>query len=152
MIPSTVYYIISGILVLGVLVGISMMSKVKSARAGNTLSAVCSVLAIAVVLYDNEILTAWQAWLGIAIGAVAGIFGAYKVKMIQMPQAVALLNGLGGLASALVAILTIQQSANDKFAVYVGAVALLVGWVTFRVLAARLMFPSCAKATKQRML
>ena len=131
MIPSTVYYIISGILVLGVLVGISMMSKVKSARAGNTLSAVCSVLAIAVVLYDNEILTAWQAWLGIAIGAVAGIFGAYKVKMIQMPQAVALLNGLGGLASALVAILTIQQSANDKFAVYVGAVALLVGWVTF---------------------
>ncbi len=131
MIPSTVYYIISGVLVLGVLIGISMMSKVKTSRAGNTLSAVCTALAIAVVLYDNEILTAWQAWLGIAIGSVIGIIGAYKVKMIQMPQAVALLNGLGGLASALVANLTIQQAEDDKFAIYVGAVALFVGWVTF---------------------
>ena len=131
MIPSTVYYIISGIIVLGVLIGISMMSKVKVANAGNTLSAICTLFAVAVVLYDNQILTAWQAWIGMAIGAVVGIIGAYKVKMIQMPQAVALLNGLGGLASALVAILTIQQATDDKFAVYVGAVALLVGWVTF---------------------
>ncbi len=131
MIPSTVYYIISAVIVLGVLIGISMMSKVKSAKAGNTLSAVFTLFAIAVVLYDNQILTAWQAWLGIAIGSVVGIIGAYKVKMIEMPQAVALLNGLGGLASALVAILTVQQSSSDKFAVYAGAVALFVGWVTF---------------------
>ncbi|MBQ9914150.1 MAG: NAD(P)(+) transhydrogenase (Re/Si-specific) subunit beta, partial [Clostridia bacterium] len=129
--PSAIYYIISAVLVLGVLVGISMMSKVKTARAGNTLSAVCTALAILVVLYDCQVLTAWQAWLGIAIGLVLGVIGAYKVKMIQMPQAVALLNGFGGLASSLVAILTIQQAADDKFAVYVGAVALLVGWVTF---------------------
>ena len=131
MIPSTIYYIISGIIVLGVLIGISMMSKVKAANSGNTLSAICTLFAIVVVLYDNQILTAWQAWIGMAIGAVIGIIGAYKVKMIQMPQAVALLNGLGGLASALVAILTIQQATDDKFAIYVGAVALLVGWVTF---------------------
>ncbi len=88
-------------------------------------------VAILVVFYHNDILTAWQAWLGIAIGSVIGIVGAYKVKMIEMPQAVALLNGLGGLANALVAILTIPQSAGDPFAVYVGAVALFVGWVTF---------------------
>ncbi len=131
MIPSTIYYIISAVIVLGVLIGISMMSKVKSARLGNTLSAIFSLFAIVVVMYDNQILTAWQAWLGIAIGAVIGILGAYKVKMIEMPQAVALLNGFGGLASAFVAILTIQQETDDKFAVYVGAVALLVGWVTF---------------------
>ena len=129
MIPTTVYYIISAVLVLGVLIGISMMSKVKTARAGNALSAVCTLLAILVVLYANNILTAWQAWLGLAIGAIIGIFGAYKVKMIEMPQAVALLNGLGGLASALVAILTIQQT-DDLFEVYVGSVALFVGWVT----------------------
>ena len=95
MIPSTIYYIISGIIVLGVLIGISMMSKVKAANSGNTLSAICTLFAIVVVLYDNQILTAWQAWIGMAIGAVIGIIGAYKVKMIQMPQAVALLNGLG---------------------------------------------------------
>ena len=131
MIPEKIYYIISAVLVLGVLIGISMMSKVKYAKAGNAFSGVCTVLAIAVVLYNNDILTAWQVWLGIAIGSVLGIIGAYKVKMIEMPQAVALLNGLGGLASALVAILTIQQDAENMFAVYVGAVALLVGWVTF---------------------
>ena len=130
MIPSTVYYIISAVLVLGVLLGISRMSKVKSANGGNTLSAVCTLIAILVVMYNCEILAAWQAWLGLAIGAVIGIIGAVKVKMIEMPQAVALLNGLGGLASALVAILTIQQT-SDAFEIYVGAVALVVGFVTF---------------------
>ena len=92
MISSTVYYIISAVLVLGVLLGISMMSKVKSANTGNTLSAICTLFAILVVMYDCEILTAWQAWLGLAIGAVIGVIGAVKVKMIEMPQAVALLN------------------------------------------------------------
>ena len=130
MIPGTVYYIISAVLVLGVLLGISMMSKVKSANNGNTLSAVCTLIAILVVMYNCEILTAWQAWLGLAIGFVIGIIGAVKVKMIEMPQAVALLNGFGGLASALVAILTVQQTA-DKFEIYVGAIALVVGFVTF---------------------
>ncbi len=127
---NSLYYIISAVLVLGVLIGISMMSKVKTAYKGNNLSVVCTAIAILVVLYNNSILTAWQAWIGLLIGAIIGVIGAIKVKMIQMPQAVALLNGLGGLASALVAILTINQ-ATDKFAVYVGSVALLVGWVTF---------------------
>ncbi|MBE7050977.1 MAG: NAD(P)(+) transhydrogenase (Re/Si-specific) subunit beta [Ruminococcaceae bacterium] len=126
-----VYYIISAVLVLGVLIGISMMSKVSKANAGNTLSAVCTLIAILVVMYNAEILTAWQAWLGLAIGTAIGVVGAVKVKMIEMPQAVALLNGLGGLASSLVAILTIEQAKNDKFAIYTGAVALVVGFVTF---------------------
>ena len=130
MITNTVYYIISAVLVLGVLLGISMMSKVKSANRGNTLSAICTLIAIVVVMYNCEILTAWQAWLGLAIGALVGIVGAVKVKMIEMPQAVALLNGFGGLASALVAILTIEQTSK-AFELYVGAIALVVGFVTF---------------------
>jgi len=130
-ISPNVYYIISAVLVLGVLIGISMMSKVSKANAGNTLSAVCTLIAILVVMYNAEILTAWQAWLGLAIGTAIGVVGAVKVKMIEMPQAVALLNGLGGLASSLVAILTIEQAKNDKFAIYTGAVALVVGFVTF---------------------
>ncbi len=125
------YYIISAVLVLGVLIGISMMSKVKTAGAGNTLSAICTAIAILVVMYNAEILTAWQAYLGLAIGSVLGVIGALKVKMIEMPQAVALLNGLGGLASALVSILTIEQAGDDRFALYVGAIALVVGSVTF---------------------
>ena len=127
---NTVYYIISAVLVLGVLLGISMMSKVKSANKGNAVSAVCTLLAILVVMYDCDILTAWQAWLGLAIGAVIGIIGAVRIKMIEMPQGIALLNGFGGFASALVAILTIQQ-ADDKFSIYIGAIAAVVGWITF---------------------
>ena len=130
MITNTVYYIISAVLVLGVLLGISMMSKVKSANSGNTLSAICTLIAILVVMYNCEILTAWQAWLGLAIGTAVGVVGAVKVKMIEMPQAVALLNGFGGLASALVAILTIEQTSK-AFELYVGAIALVVGFVTF---------------------
>ncbi len=131
LIDNSIYYIISAVIVLGVLLGISMMSKVKTAYNGNTISAICTVIAIVVVLYNNSILTAWQVLIGLAIGAVVGLIGAIKVKMIQMPQAVALLNGLGGLASALVAVLTINQADGDKFAICVGAIALLVGWVTF---------------------
>ena len=127
---NTVYYIISAVLVLGVLFGISMMSKVKTAKTGNTLSALCTLIAVLVVMYNCGILTAWQVWLGLLIGALIGVTGAYKVKMIEMPQAVALLNGLGGLTSALVAILTIGQT-TDKFEIYVGAIALAVGFVTF---------------------
>ena len=40
-------HIISAVLVLGVLVGIGMMSKVNTARMGNLLSALCTVAAIA---------------------------------------------------------------------------------------------------------
>lgn len=74
------YYIISAILVLGVLIGIAMMSKVQVAAKGNLLSAACTLVAILVVMYNAEILTAWQAWLGLALGTVAGIYMAAKVK------------------------------------------------------------------------
>ena len=39
--PSPVFYTIGGVLVLGILIGLSLMSRVKTARAGNALSAVC---------------------------------------------------------------------------------------------------------------
>ena len=37
----TLYYSVTAALVLGVLAGISMMSRVRTARAGNALSALC---------------------------------------------------------------------------------------------------------------
>lgn len=127
---DTYFYIVGGILVLGVLIGLSLMSRVKTARAGNALSAVCAVAAILLTMVRNDILPDWAIWLSIAVGVVVSLIGAAKVKMIQMPQVVALLNGLGGLASALVAILSVWQ-ADTTFSFYVSRIALVVGFLTF---------------------
>ena len=129
-INSTAYLVITALMVLGVLIGISMMSKVKTARWGNALSALCSVIAILVTMNQNAILDAPVIWIAIAVGAVLSLICAAKVKMIQMPQVVAFLNGLGGISSALVAILSVIQ-ARDSFSKYVAVLALVIGFVTF---------------------
>ena len=126
----TVFYIIGGVLVLGILIGLSLMSRVRTARAGNALSAACTLAAILVTMYNYQILPSPVIWISIAIGAVISLIAAAKIKMIQMPQAVALLNGLGGLASALVAILSVRQ-AGDMFSLYTSLVALVIGFLTF---------------------
>jgi NAD(P) transhydrogenase subunit beta len=127
---STVFYIISGVLVAGVLVGLSLMSKPKTARIGNGLSAVSTVIAIAVTMYNYNVLTAPVIWGAIALGVIISLIIAVKVKMIQMPQLVALLNGFGGLSSALVAVLSFYQ-ADDDFSSYTAVVALIIGFITF---------------------
>ncbi len=125
-----VFYIIGAALVSGVLVGLILMSKPRTARAGNAVSAASSVIAIVLTLYNYRILTAPVIWAAIAVGTVLSLIIAAKVKMIQMPQLVALLNGFGGLSSALVAILSVKQ-ATDTFSEYAAGVALAVGFITF---------------------
>ena len=100
------FYIISGVLVAGILAGLILMSRPSRARAGNALSAVCTLIAIAVTMYHYDVLSSAVIWINIALGAVISLIAIFKVKMIQIPQVVALLNGFGGLASALVAILS----------------------------------------------
>ncbi len=125
-----IFYIISGVLVAGVLVGLSLMSKPNTARTGNAVSAASAVIAIAVTMFNYKVLTAPLIWAAIAAGVLISLIIIIKVKMIQMPQLVALLNGFGGLSSALVAILSAKQ-AEDMFSKYTAAVALVVGFVTF---------------------
>ena len=67
------YYLISAVLSIGVLLGISMMSRVKTARLGNALSALCMLLAILVVFIHYGIVSNLVVWLGLAVGAVVGI-------------------------------------------------------------------------------
>ena len=129
-IDQKLYLVITALMVLGVLVGISMMSRVKTARAGNALSALCSVIAILVTMNQNAILDAPVIWIAIAVGTVLSLICAAKVKMIQMPQVVAFLNGLGGISSALVAILSVLQ-ATDTVSRYIAVLALVIGFVTF---------------------
>ncbi len=130
---SVVYYIISAFLSLGVLLGISMMSRVKTARLGNALSAFCMLLAILVVFVRYGIVSSTIVWLGLAVGFVIGVFLTIKVDMISMPQTVALLNGLGGAASAVVGLLTLLSRGGNagRFELVTSAIAVVVGSVTF---------------------
>ena len=125
---------ISSMLAVTVLLGISMMSRVKTAVAGNFLSAVALLTGVGVTLLFAGILSVWTLWVAIAIGALVGSLLAQRVKMIQMPQMVALFNGLGGGASALVGMMTLKCSMlNAQCSMFTVATALLavaVGMVT----------------------
>ena len=127
---NLVYYIVCGVLVCGVLGGIAMMSRVKTAVAGNALSAACTAAAIFVTLYKYHLLTQAGLWVCLALGLAVGIVGAYRVKMIQMPQAVALLNGFGGAASALVAAVSLMEGLTGIFSLVTAGLALAVGMIT----------------------
>lgn len=120
------YYIVCAVLVAGVLGGIAMMSRVKTAVAGNALSAACTAAAIFVTLYKYHLLTQAGLWVCLALGLAVGIVGAYRVKMIQMPQAVALLNGFGGAASALVAAVSLMEGLTGIFSLVTAGLALAV--------------------------
>ena len=100
--------ILSTLLSVVVLAGISMMSRVKTSVAGNLLSALAMLVGVAATLVFSGVLTVWTVYAAILIGALIGGTMARRVKMIQMPQTVALFNGLGGGASALVGMLSAQ--------------------------------------------
>ena len=103
---TTIQIIISIVLSIAVLIGISMMSKVRTSTNGNLLSALAMLVGVVATLLYSGVLTAWTIYPAIIIGALIGATMAQRVKMIQMPQMVALFNGLGGGASALVGILS----------------------------------------------
>ena len=103
----TLYYVVCAVLSVTVLLGISMMSRVKTAVRGNIISAASVLAGIVVTLLYNRIASVGSIYVYMLVGVVIGSAFAVRVKMIQMPQLVALLNGVGGLASALVGILTL---------------------------------------------
>lgn len=128
---TAVYYLFCGLLVLGVLVGISLMSKVKTAVAGNLLSATCTAGAVLLTLYRYKIFSLAELWICLGIGLVCGLLWARRIKMIDMPQVVALLNGFGGAASALVAAVSLLGGRTlDTFSLATAGLALTVGMVT----------------------
>ena len=83
--------------------GIKRLSKVKTARQGNTLAAVGMLFAIVGALL--ELGTVDYRWIvgGMIVGAIIGATFAIRVQMTSMPEIVALFKGYGGIASALLA-------------------------------------------------
>ncbi|MDD4569271.1 MAG: NAD(P)(+) transhydrogenase (Re/Si-specific) subunit beta [Tepidanaerobacteraceae bacterium] len=126
------YEVVSIVLSILVLMGIKMMSSPKTAVQGNRLGAVAMLVAIVVVLAYNGIMDVPLLWLAIFVGGVSGYIIAKRVKMIQMPQMVALLNGFGGGASALVALVEIFEKYSEMmmFSRITSQLALVVGGIT----------------------
>jgi NAD(P) transhydrogenase subunit beta len=79
------------------------LSSPASARRGNLIGAAGAVLACVVVFLAEDLEHIGWILLAIAIGAAVGVPAARRVAMTQMPQLVALFNGVGGAAAALVA-------------------------------------------------
>ena len=83
--------------------GLKMLSHPKTARKGNIIASFGMLIAIIATVYLGTELDIKMIAVAMIIGSIIGAFFAIKVKMTQMPQLVAIFNGFGGSASALVA-------------------------------------------------
>ena len=84
-------------------IGLKQLSRVRSARRGNLLMAGGMLLAVLLTLVEQGRVDPRWIVAGVALGASIGVVMVVRAKATQMPEVVARFNGLGGLASALVA-------------------------------------------------
>ena len=97
----TAAYLITGICFI---VGLRLMNSPATARRGNTVSIAGMTIALLATGFQLDFTSAWWIGLiGLGAGAAVGIYFARAVKMTAMPQMVAIFNGCGGGAAAMVA-------------------------------------------------
>ncbi len=82
-------------------IGIKMLGRASTARRGNLMSALAMLIAVVVTLLLSGIDYVWVV-VGLAVGSVVGVWAVRRVKMTEVPELVALLNGTGGAASMFV--------------------------------------------------
>jgi NAD(P) transhydrogenase subunit beta len=85
------------------------LSNPATARRGNQIGAVGMLLAIVVTWIKTGGTSWWALALGMLVGGGFGAFAARRVKMTAMPQMVALFNGVGGGAAALIALAELHR-------------------------------------------
>jgi NAD(P) transhydrogenase subunit beta len=116
------------------------LSSPRTARNGNILGAVGAILAVLVTIVGEPIEHAGWIVAAVVVGSVIGVPAARAVAMTSMPQLVALFNGVGGAAAALVAIVeflsgrqaeSLTALAATSFTVLVGSVSFSGSVVTF---------------------
>jgi NAD(P) transhydrogenase subunit beta len=124
------------------IVALKGLSQPRTARRGNLIGAAGAVIAVLTVMLTPGLNHRGLILIAIAIGLLAGVVGAYRVQMTQMPQLVALFNGVGGGAAALVALIelskidpaepgTVVPLVATAFTIVVGSVSLAGSMVTF---------------------
>ena len=85
------------------IIAIKRLSHPRTARSGNLIGAAGMAIAVGATFAIPEIDTYWLMLAGIAVGSVIGVASARLVRMTAIPQMVALFNGVGGGAAALIA-------------------------------------------------
>ena len=106
-----------------------MLSHPKTARNGNLISSFGMLVAIIATLAIPGNLNWMMIVIGILVGSIVGAFFAIRVQMTQMPQLVAIFNGFGGAASALVACSEfLKINDGSTFAI---SLSIIVGTLTF---------------------
>ena len=93
-------YLVAGVLFI---LGLKGLTHPRTAVRGNLLGALGMLVAVAVTLVHQDVLSYTLIFVGLAVGAAIGVVLAIKIEMTAMPQLVALFNGLGGAASLVVA-------------------------------------------------
>ena len=126
-------YLLSAILFI---YGLKMLSHPRTARNGNRIASVGMLIAIIATVYISTDLNFIKISIAMITGSIIGAFFAIRVQMTQMPQLVAIFNGFGGGASALVAsseFLKIQPTniETSTFLIVSIVLSILVGTLTF---------------------
>ena len=113
--------------------GLKMLSHPKTARNGNIIASIGMLIAIVATVYQGTDLNLVNITIAMIIGSIIGAFFATKVEMTQMPQLVAIFNGFGGGASALVASSEFLKHGPESslFLIISITLSVLVGTLTF---------------------
>jgi len=126
---ANIFYVLASVLFI---LGIKKLSHPKTARNGNFLAAVGMFIAIVATLVSYGKIDFQLIATGMIIGAIIGATFAIKVEMTQMPQMVAIFNGFGGGASALVAAAEfLKTSEITTFTLGTIVLSVFVGTLTF---------------------
>jgi NAD(P) transhydrogenase subunit beta len=115
--------------------GLSGLTGPKTAVRGNRIAAVGMAIAVIATLLVDDVNNIVLIILGVAIGTAIGVPAARQVKMTQMPQMVALFNGVGGGAVALIAWVEFRESGGfahvPTYVAIFSCFAAIIGSVSF---------------------
>jgi NAD(P) transhydrogenase subunit beta len=103
-------YIVSFVLFI---TGLRMLRGPRTAVLGNQVAAVGMAIAVFTTLLQQQVGDWALIVVGVAIGTAVGIPSARSVKMTAMPQMVALFNGVGGGAVALISFVEFREAGGD---------------------------------------
>ena len=106
----TLLYVVAFVLFIE---GLRRLRGPRTAVVGNQIAAVGMAIAVVATLIDRRIGDWELIVVGLVIGTAIGIPSARSVKMTAMPQMVALFNGVGGGAVALISLVEYREALEE---------------------------------------